>query len=381
MSYEGDYSPYLMTAFTAATGIAVETQSLPWTAAHEKLLTAQAGDAFPDVLMLPNGWVGEFAMVGAIAPVADPTLLADLVPGARASVDYAGQPYAVPWLAAPHMQFYRRDLLAAAGYDAPPGDWRGWRAMGRRLKALRPDDYPFLMLLNWWDALFTFIGQTGERPLADRDTRGAFRQPGIRAALAFYVSLFREGLAPTALSTEVQDPLAAFAQGYFAVYPNGPPLLLDLHRRAELISPDLWRVVRMPGPRGPGATTSLSSAIAVSRRARDPAAAWALARHLTSAASELRFQRLIGPFPARASAWRAPQLADPRLAAFADQIRHPGSPVGIVEYERIRIDVQLVAERIVRGQLGIDDGLAEMDRQVDRILAKRRALVAGGRIA
>ena len=52
MSYEGDYSPMLMPAFTAATGIPVDVQSLPATAAHEKLLTAQAGGARPDVQML-----------------------------------------------------------------------------------------------------------------------------------------------------------------------------------------------------------------------------------------------------------------------------------------------------------------------------------------
>jgi ABC-type glycerol-3-phosphate transport system substrate-binding protein len=381
MSYEGDYAPWLMTSFTAATGVPVEVQSLPWTAAHEKLLTAFAGDALPDVMMLPNGWVGEFAMIGAVAPVTDAATMADLVPGAAATVAYGEIPYAIPWLAAPHMQFYRRDLLARVGYDAPPVDWAGWRAMGLRLKARSPDDYPLLMLLNWWDALFAFIAQTGARPLRDRDTRGAFRQPAIEAALAFYVSLFREGLAPIALSTEVQDPLAAFAQGYFAIYPNGPPLLLDLSRRANLIARDRWGVARMPGPRGPGPSSSLNAAIAVSRATRRPDAAWALARHVTTAASELRFQRLIGPFPARASAWRDPQLADPRLAAFGAQIHDPSPPIGIVEFERIRIDVQLVAERVVRGQLTIREGMAEMDRQVDRILTKRRALVDAGKIA
>ena len=39
----------------------------------------------------------------------------------------------VPWSVAPQVQFYRRDLLSDAGYDAPPEDWAGWREMGRRL--------------------------------------------------------------------------------------------------------------------------------------------------------------------------------------------------------------------------------------------------------
>ncbi|WP_197277266.1 extracellular solute-binding protein [Sphingomonas profundi] len=381
MSYEGDYAPHLMPAFTAATGIPVEVQSLPWTAAHEKLLTAHAGGSLPDVIMLPNGWVSEFAMIGAIAAVRDPSLIGDMFPGVLDTIRFAGQAHAVPWSVAPQVQFFRRDLLARAGYDAPATDWDGWRAMGRRLKALAPDNYAFLMLLNWWDALFTFIGQTGARPLREHDTLGAFRQPAIREALAYYVSLFDEGLAPRVLSTEVQDPLAAFAQGYFAIYPYGPALLLDLRRRAAEIPPHLWGVARMPGPHGPGAASGVAASLAVTRTTPQPDQAWALVRHLTSIPSELRFQHLIGNLPARVSAWRDPQLATPAMAPFAAQMREPAAGPPIVEWERILAEVQLIAERVVRRLLTIDQGLAEMDRRVDALLAKRRALVAAGRIA
>lgn len=381
MSYEGDYSPHLMPAFTAATGIAVEVQSLPWTAAHEKLLTAFAGGSLPDVLMLPNGWVGEFAMIGAIAPVDDAALVADLFPGMAATTLYRGQSYAVPWSAGPQAQFYRRDLLADAGYETPATDWQGWKAMGHALKRRRPGEYAFLLLLNWWDGLFTFLGQIDAAPLRDRDTRGNFSDPAFREALAFYVSLFDEGLAPRVLSTEIQDPLAAFAQGYFAVYPSGPSLLLDLHRRRAEIAGERWGVARMPGPRGPGRASGVAATLAVSRSTSRPREAWALVRHLTSAASELRFQTLIGSLPARASAWRDPQLATATLKPFAEQMLHPASAPGVVEWERIRAEVQLIAERVVRHQLTIDEGLAAMDRRVDALLAKRRALVAAGRPA
>ncbi|NLW97969.1 MAG: extracellular solute-binding protein, partial [Xanthomonadaceae bacterium] len=38
-------------------GIRVELQQIPWTAAHEKLLTAWAADALPDVCQLGNTWI------------------------------------------------------------------------------------------------------------------------------------------------------------------------------------------------------------------------------------------------------------------------------------------------------------------------------------
>lgn len=376
MSYEGDYSPHLMPAFTARTGIPVEVQSLPWTAAHEKLLTAFAGDALPDVMMLPNGWVGEFAMAGAIAPVAERDV-ADLFPGTAETVRWRGAPYAVPWSVAPQAQFYRRDRLDGT----PAQDWDGWRAMGMRLKRRYPDSYAFLILLNWWDTLFTFAGQAGAALLRERDTRGNFATAEFRGALDFYVSLFRDRLAPTVLSTEVQDPVAAFAQGWFLIYPSGPSLLLDFKRRAAEIPVARWGVSRMPGPDGPGAVSGVSGALAVARGSPRPEAARALVRHLTSAASELRFQQLIGNLPARASAWRDPQMAAPVLAPFAAQLRQPAHDPAVVEWERIRIEVQLIAERVVRGLLSIGAAVTEMDRRADLILAKRRALVQAGRLA
>lgn len=389
MSYEGDYSPLLMPAFTKATGIGVEVQSLPWTASHEKLLTAYAGGSLPDVMMLPNGWVGEFAMVGALARVADARLVGDMFPGVLETTRVAGRDFAVPWAVAPQVQFYRRDLIEAVGYETPPTDWDGFRRMGFALKRRRPDDYAVLLYLNWWDALFTFAGQTGTRALRDRDTRGNFASPGFRAALAFYKSLFDDGLAPRALSTEIQDPTGAFVQGYFAVYPSGPSLLLDLDpalrkllgRGPIKIAPTQWGTARMPGPHGPAQASGVASSLAVTAQSRRPAEAWALVRHLTSPASELRFQGLIGNLPARRDAWSSPLLARPVLKPFAEQMLEPAYGPNIVEWERVRTEAQLIAERVVRGLLTVDQGLAEMDRRADHILAKRRALVEAATLA
>jgi len=379
--YEGDYAPYLLTAFERATGIPVDRQSLPGTAAHEKFLTAFAGGSLPDVLMLPSGWVAEFAMIGAIAPVPDAALTGDTFPGVVRPLTWAGVAHAVPWSVGSQVQFYRRDLLAEVGYDAPPGDWDGWRTLGARLKRRHPDRFAMLMFLNWWDTLVTFAGQAGAYPLKDQETRGNFRTAEYREALGFYASLFADGYAPGVSSNEVQDPLAAFAQGWFALYPSGPTLLTDLHRRTAEIAPDRWGTARMPGPNGPGRVSAVNNSLAVSAATKRPEEAWALVRHLSSAESELHYQRLIGVLPARRSAWASPQLADPVLRPFAEQMEVPARLPTIVEWERIRAEVQLVAERVVRGGLTIDEGLRAMDARVDALLAKRRALVAAGRIA
>ncbi len=49
--------------------IRVRVQQIPWTAAHEKLLTAFVGGALPDVAQLGNTWIPEFAALRALAPL------------------------------------------------------------------------------------------------------------------------------------------------------------------------------------------------------------------------------------------------------------------------------------------------------------------------
>src|SRR5690606_36418249 len=47
----------------------IDVQPLPWTAAHEKLLTGFAGGSLPSVGQVGNSWIAELAAIGAIQPV------------------------------------------------------------------------------------------------------------------------------------------------------------------------------------------------------------------------------------------------------------------------------------------------------------------------
>src|SRR5512146_33179 len=50
-------------------GLRVRVQQIPWSAAHEKLLTAYVGDALPDVVQVGSTWIPELVALGALAPL------------------------------------------------------------------------------------------------------------------------------------------------------------------------------------------------------------------------------------------------------------------------------------------------------------------------
>jgi multiple sugar transport system substrate-binding protein len=90
---------------------------------------------------------------------------------------------------------------------------------------------------------------------------------------------------------------------------------------------------------------------------------------------QLRFYHACGDLPARREAWADTALTrDPRLLTFRDQLERTIATPKVPEWEQIAIRVQDVSERVVRGAARSDSALAALDRDVDRMLQKRRWL-------
>lgn len=387
MGNEAAHVPALLPAFQAAhPGVRIQLQALPWTAAHEKLLTGFAGDALPDMAQIGNTWLSELAALGAIQPLpadADAALAADQFPAVLDTNRIGGRLMAVPWYVDTRLQFVRTDLVARAGYDALPTDWAGWKAALHAVKRVSGDgNFAILLPINEFEQLLTFALQQPEPLLRDDGTRGNFRSAGFKAALAFYKSLFDEGLAPLASSTQISNVWNEFQRGFFTVYLSGPWTVGDLKTRAGAGFAGKWGTAAMPGPDGPGASAPGGSSLVVFKGTRDPAAAWALVRHLSDAGVQASFNRIAGDLPARPSAWASAGLdGDPLMAPFGRQLARARAVPKVPEWERIVSEMQLVAEQCVRGHLTIDAAAAEIDARADRLLEKRRWMVARGRAA
>ncbi len=111
----------------------VRVQQIPWSAAHEKLLTAHVGGALPDMAAMGNTWVPEMVTLGALAPLdslvhQSPDMDATgHFPGIWATHVVDGGLYGIPWYVDTRVLFYRRDILARAGYTRMPETWDEWR--------------------------------------------------------------------------------------------------------------------------------------------------------------------------------------------------------------------------------------------------------------
>lgn len=384
MGNEAARVPEVLRAFEQANpGLRVRVQALPWTAAHERLLTAYAGNALPDVAQIGNTWVSEMTAIGALRPVEESErgLLDDNFPGVLETNRIGDRYFALPWYVDTRLLFYRTDILARAGYERVPEDWAGWKASMHAVKrAAGAGNYAVLLPLNEFEQLLTLGLQQNEPLLREQDSRGNFSSPGFIAALEFYKSLFDEGLAPVASATQISNVWNEFSRGFFSYYFSGPWSIGDFQRRLAPEYADKWTTAEMPGPYGLGASAPGGSSLAVFRDARDPAAAWALVRYLLDPQTQIAFNRVTGDLPARVSAWRAPALANDRhVATFGRQLQRAKAVPKVPEWERIVTEMQVVAERMVRGEYAPAAAAREIDRRADALLEKRRWMLERGR--
>ena len=369
-------------------GIRVRVQQLPWSAAHEKLLTAFVGDAMPDVFQAGNTWLPELVALEALEPldewIARPGGVdgADDFPGILATNVVDGTTWGVPWYVDTRVLFYRADLLAAAGHPHPPRTWDEWRAAMQAVKAHGDGGYPILLPLREWQPLVILGLQAGSGLLRDGGRFGDFRGAPFRRAFDFYVGLFRDGLAPGTGEASVANLYQDFASGFLAMTVTGPWNLGEFSRRLPAAVADDWATAPMPAPDGDAAGTSLAggASLALFRGSPRKEEAWRLVEYLSAPAQQVRFYELTGDLPARRSAWRTASLdRQPRTRAFWTQLGAVVPTPPVPEWERIATLITQHAEAAVRGLATTDAALAALDADVDQALAKRRWILDGSK--
>jgi multiple sugar transport system substrate-binding protein len=363
-------------------GIRVRVQQTPWTAAHEKMLTAHVGGATPDVAQLGNTWVPEFAAIHALQAL-DPLIARSAVitndayfTGIWNTNIVDDTVFGIPWYVDTRLLFYRKDVLAAAGYDTMPQDWQGWLAALRAIKQqVGKDRYPLYLPTNEWTQPVIFGQQNGATLLRDGNNYGAFSSPQFRQAFDFYLQLFREDLAPVQGLYDVANPYQEFTRGYFAMWITGPWNMAEMKRKLPPEMQAKWATAPMPGPRGAasGSSTAGGASLVLFRSSKHKAEAWKLIEFLSRPEQQARFYEMTGSLPARTAAWDLAGLKEDEYArAFWTQLERVQALPAVPEIESIMQRVIEHAESSIRGGVAPDVALKALDGDVDQMLEKRR---------
>ncbi len=360
-------------------GVRVRVQQIPWSAAHEKLLTSIVGRSTPDVAQMGNTWIPEMVALGALAPITTPLGDSSYFPGIVATNVIHDTLYGLPWYVDTRVLFYRKDILAQAGYTKMPETWTGWReAMLAIKRTVGKDRYAIFLPTNEWPPQ-AILGLQQGSPLIDTTGHGAFAQPAFARAFDFLLSLYHDQLAPPVSNTEIANLYQEFGRGYFSMYISGPWNLGEFRRRLPAELQQAWGTAPLPGPTGAESGVSLAggSSLVVFRASKHRELATQLVEYLSRPEQQAAFYRLTGDLPARREAWADSALAADREAdAFRVQLLRAVPTPMVPEWEQVTTKIMDHTEAAVRGGTKPAAALAALDADVDRLLERRRYLLA-----
>jgi multiple sugar transport system substrate-binding protein len=384
MGREGEVLSQLIPGFEKEhPDIHVEVQQIPWTAAHEKLLTAYVGDATPDIAMLGNTWVPEFVALNSLAPLdsfvaqSKEVRRDDFFPGIWKTNVVNGKTYGIPWYVDTRLIYYRTDLLAKAGYKEFPKTWADWMTAMKKMKSQMTDrQFPMLMPTNEWPQPVVFAIEAGSPILRDGGRYGAFEQPEFRKGFDFYLNFYRQGLASPVSSSQVSNLFQEFERGNIAMYISGPWYIGEFKNRLDSATQKKWMTAALPGISGPGVSMAGGSSLSLFAGSQHKMEAWQLMEYLSRPEVELEFYKLTGDLPPRKSAWQDSTLANNKYAkAFRDQLEHVAPLPQVPEWEEIATTIFEHGEQAIRKAKTVDQTLASLDNDVNAMLEKRRYLL------
>ncbi len=363
-------------------GVHVRVQQIPWSAAHEKLLTAIVGRSTPDIAQMGNTWIPEMAALGALAPITTPLADSSYFPGIVATNVIHDTLYGVPWYVDTRVLFYRKDILAQAGYQKMPDTWAGWReAMLAIKRTVGKDRYAIFLPTNEWPPQ-AILGLQQGSPLINPAGYGTFAEPAFARAFDFLLSLYHDGLAPPVSNTEIANLYQEFGRGYFSMYISGPWNLGEFRRRLPPELQKSWGTAPLPGPSGAESGVSLAggSSLVVFRASKQRELATQFVEYLSRPEQQAAFYRLTGDLPARREAWADSALAADREAdAFRIQLLRAVPTPMVPEWEQVTTKIMDHTEAAVRGGTSPAAALSALDLDVNRLLERRRFLLSRAR--
>ncbi|CAI3342357.1 sugar ABC transporter substrate-binding protein [Enterococcus cecorum] len=186
--------------FTKETGIKVKIQSIPWSNAHDKLLTAIASKKGPDVLQMGTTWMPEFQKAGALTDMSKyinkyENLKPDnFFKGSVETTIFDGKSYGIPWAAETRVLFYRTDVLKNVGYDEAPKTWDELEDVAKKLSDRGKDKYGINIDSKEQSLAFMFARQNGS-PLFE-DGKPLFNTPKFVEAVSYLNNFIQKGYSP-----------------------------------------------------------------------------------------------------------------------------------------------------------------------------------------
>ena len=294
-------------------GIHVDLISLPWGQAFEKLLNmVQAGD-IPDVVEMPERWLGLYGgndqLVDLAPYMKDWKDAADLGPRATQFGSVVnGKMYEIPYGYYVRALFWNKQLFQQAGLSSAPATMDEFVADAKKIAAI-PGKYGYCLRggPGGFTSIQMFLNTYDNKGYFNADGTSTFNEPGSVKGLQTLVDIYQKGMAPKdSVNWAFNEVVSGFYTGTCAMLDQDPDALLGL---ADKMADDAFAVAPMPAGSGGKAYPAIGYggwAMFASSNVKDQA--WQLMSFMLSPDNNLAWSKLVGTLPIYKSAASNPRF-------------------------------------------------------------------------
>ncbi|NUR88780.1 MAG: extracellular solute-binding protein [Nonomuraea sp.] len=367
MGNEGELLPAFVKKFQEANpGVTVNVTAVPWDSAYQKFQTAIASGNVPDLAMMP----GLPVFKDAFAPVPAAIDTSGMYPGAVSTGTIGGQLLEVPWYVDVRALYYRTDLAKKAGWDKPPATWDELRQMAADLQKKAGAKWgirlPAGTTGSFLSALWMPWSNGGELMNADQ-SKWTLDTPEFASAFEYLASYFKQRIADPNADTAPAAAVKDFMTGTTPMLVAGPFLRGAIAQAGGEAFAGKYATAVLPA--GKSSTSFVGgSNLVVFKAAKNPDSAWKLVQWLSDPQTQAAWYKVSGDLPSVQSAWQDQALvADPTLAAFAEQLKTAKAPPQIVSFDKVGAAGDAAIEQVVKGGKPVADALRELQKQAEGI--------------
>jgi multiple sugar transport system substrate-binding protein len=344
----------------------------------------QSGEIGIDVIGGDVIWPAQFAANGYIADLSDrfsEEERNEYLPAVIEANTYEGGIYGVPWYIDAGMLYYRRDLLEASGFTAPPETWDELKEQARTVQQDSGTQYGFVFQGADYEGgvvnALEYIWTSGGDVLEGEDTV-VINSPEARRGLEIERSMIEDGVSPEGVTQYKEQEVGTIFLGGDAVFMRNVPRFFALASNPDesSIDPEQIGIAALPvAEEGLRSYSSLGGwNLFMNANTKDPDAAYEFINFM-SAPEQQKYRSIEGSvLPTRQELYEDEEvLREVRVAELGQEAIKNTRPRPVSPFYSdmsLRMAAQFVQS--LRGEVSPDEALSTLQDELEEIVAQGR---------
>jgi multiple sugar transport system substrate-binding protein len=342
------------------------------------LVSLRGREKDPDIMLVDVAWIGQFADSNWLEPLDSYAI--DTGPYFQKIIKmadtYSGKLIGVPLYVDGGLLYYRQDLLAKYGYQAPPRTWPELVRMAQKVQAGERRDHPDFWGFVWQgaqyeglicNALEYFVSAGGG--FMDEDGKLTINKANNVKALSLMTDLIHKNkVSPPNTFTEMkEEEVRTMFQNGNALFERNWPYAWSLHNAADSVIKGQVGIAALPHFAGcPKAATLGGWHVVISRFSDCKTKAVEFLKYLTSYDIQKRFTLKLGWNPGREDVYRDQDIetASPHLRRFKTVFIHAIPRPPVPYYSQLSQIMQKHFNAALSGKETPYDAIAKTDAEI-----------------